>query len=662
MARRVGVQRREGVALITLGGSAEDPSAGFDLPLRRAFDAALSEALATPDLKALVLRAGPNGWPQAADPFADYAPEAPSLADLATRIAAAPVPVVIVLSGMITGGTLALSLAAGLRLAHANARFFCPEPGLGLIPAAGALVRLVRRAGGAAALDAVLAPAPLDAQSAMHLGLCDAVASEGTIETAALSEALRVAEGGAPFTPPDAALADAGAALDALLQARARHAQGPHASLLPQLTELAEAALLLPLEAALDVEAVLMADLLSREDSAALRHLSRARRIALQLGGLPTEIAVAEPRRIALWNPPERLVRALLSRGVTVQIGASQPERLEATLTAVAHAQHKALTAGRIDAARRDADWARLEPVASPTDFTQSDLLIANPTTPEDLADLRARPASAGIMALTGATPAPGELGVDRTRGLAAIWAPEPGHDGSLAQLAMVLRTDGTQVIHGVALPLRLEVAFIAAAERAILAGASPAQVDRALTEWGFPEGPCARLDALGLNAVQARFTVAGRRGRALIAALVDTGRLGKASGAGIYDYPDDAPPQPRVGEENWLAALRLAEGITPQGLTDAEIVARVLAELAGEGAAALETGRAHRASDIDLAAEAALGFPRRHGGPMFQADRIGALALRKRLRALVAEGCPLPSPRLDRMIRDGEKFFEDES
>ncbi|MBZ4023467.1 hypothetical protein CKO11_13475 [Rhodobacter sp. TJ_12] len=662
MARRVSVQRREGVALVTLGGAAEDPGGGFDLALRRALDAALTEAFATPDLKALVVRAAPGGWPQAADPLTDFDAAAPSLASLCARLADAPVPVVAVLSGQIASGGLALAQAAGLRLALASTQFFCPEPGLGLIPTAGATVRLMRRAGGAAALDALLAPRPLDAQAAMQLGLCDAVASDGTIETAALTEALRVAEGGAPFMSPDAALEDAGAALDALSAAQARHDAGPQAALVPQLVELAQAALVLPREAALDVEAVLYEDLLASEQSAALRHLSGARRAAARLAGLPEGMGAEPVAKVALWNPPERLVLGLLGRGGTVQLGAAPATRLEAVLIAVAQAQEKALAAGRIDAARRDADWARLEPIVSPKAITGVDLVLAAPTTADELAALRAGCAGDAVLALVGVTPKPGELAVDRTRGLAVIWAGSTGQERQLLRLASVLRADGAQVVHGTALALRLEVAWLAAAERTVLAGASPAQVDAALTEWGFAEGPFARLDALGLPNVMARFSVAGRQGRALIAALAGTGRQGRAAGAGVYDYPEGAGPQPRAAEENWLAALRLAEGITPQTLSNAEIVARVLAELAGEGAAALETGRAYRASDIDLVAEASLGFPRRHGGPMFQADRIGVLALRKRLRALVGEGAPLPSPRLDRMIREGLSFFDRES
>lgn len=659
MARRVGVQRREGVALVSLGGPAPTLDAGFDPDLRVALMEALGQIFALPDLKAVVLCDGDDGWPAAPDPAMDYDAGAPRLAEICTRLAGAPVPVIAVLRGRISGGAFALAQAAGLRLALPSTCFVFPEPALGLIPAAGATVRLTRRAGGAAVLDAFLAPRPIGAETAMRLGLCDALASESAIETTALGEALRLAEGGRAFPPREAAFEAAGEALDALTAARARHARDGHGALVARLSEVVEAALLLPLAAALDVETSAHDELAAGETSAALRHLARARRATAQLAG-PLAGDEAEPvRRVALWNPPERQVLALLGRGFVLQIGASDARRLKGLLTTVAEAQQAALDAGRIDAARREADWARLEPVAAAGDFEPVDLVIAAPETDQELALLRAARREGEVLALAGVPPGREELGLDRAAGFAAIWPGGPDRRG-LARLAAVLRAEGSLVVAGTALALRLEAAWIAAAERAVLAGASPAEVDAALLRWGFAEAPFARLDTLGVAEVQARLAAAGRQGRALIASLAGTGRGGRAAGAGVYDYPDGGAPQPRPGEASWLGALRLAEGITAQKLRPAQIIARVLAELAGEGAAALETGRALRAGDIDLAAGAAIGFPAVHGGPMLQAERLGALALRKQLRALIAEGAPLPSPLLDRLIRDGGGFLDE--
>lgn len=688
MARRVKVQFREGVALLTIDGAEEGTRGiGFDAPARQALGEALGSALGAPGLRALVLRAGPGGWPLAADPLADYAPEpaasnqsAPSLAALAERLAHAPVPVVAILAGTIGGGALALSQAVGLRLALSSTRFVSPEASLGVLPAAGSLVRMVRRAGPVAALDFVLAGASvqggaaqggaLQGGAALAAGLCDAVASEGAIETAALTEVLRMAALGAaaPVAPRAGVAENPGPALEALAAARPRWpSAGPLAAVTARLVEVAEAALLLPFEAALAFEEVAYDDLAGTEVSAALCHLAQARRQALGgLAGLGAEAPAQRVASVALWNQPERLAGALLARGLAVRIGASDPARLEATLTAVAQAQEQAVQEGRLTPGRREADWARLEPVAAAASLGPADLCLAAPQQAEELAALRAgfAPGAGGAaLALSGVLARPGELGFERMRGPAStIWAGGPGQEGDLRRLAAVLRAEGALVVHGLALNLRLEAAFLAAAERAVLAGATPLQVDEALTGYGFDEGPFALLDRLGLGTALRRLAVAGHGPGPFLDWLMREGRLGQAAGAGVYDHSAEAPahaPRAMPGEAVALSALREAAGVVGRPLSAGEITGRVLAELAGAGAAALQEGAAHRAGDIDLVAVAALGLARHRGGPMFWADRLGLVAARRRLRDLAEEGAPAPVALWDVLIRNGRRFCE---
>lgn len=664
MARRVKMQFRDGVALVTLAGAAEGPRGqGFDASLRAGLAHALDAALANPALKAVVLRAGEGGWPVAEDPLTDYAPSpgAPTLAMLTERLAHAPVPVVAVLTGLIVGGGFALSQAAGLRMALAATRFAAPEFQLGTLPAAGGFVRLARRAGAANALDFLAAGRVVSAEAAMKIGLCDAVASEGAIESAALAEALRVANLGAqaPFPPRAGSVEEPGLYLDALNAARTRHAAGPLAPVAARVADVAEAALLLPFAEALAFEQVAFDDLGATELSAALRAHGAARRAAAgRLAGLPAEAVAGRVTRVALWNQPDRLVAALLSSRLSVQIGASDPARLEASVTAVAQAQEAALRAGRIDAARREADWARLEPVAAVNAFGPADLVIAAPR-PDEVAQLRRGLPLGAVLAVEGVSVLAPELGLSRAAGVSEVWAGTADLAPQLLQLAAVLRAEGALVVHGAALAPRLELAALCAAERAVLAGASPGAVDRALVGWGFAEGPFARLDRLGLGAAQARMSLAGRAPGAYLAWLGLEGRAGRANGAGVYDYPEGAPPQPMAGEAEVLEALRREAGISRRTLGSAEIVTRVVSEMAGAGAAALQAGHAHRASDLDLVAVAALGFPRHHGGPMFQADRRGLLACRKLLRELAEEGAPAPVALWDVLIRNGRSFAE---
>ena len=102
---------------------------------------------------------------------------------------------------------------------------------------------------------------------------------------------------------------------------------------------------------------------------------------------------------------------------------------------------------------------------------------------------------------------------------------------------------------------------------------------------------------------------------------LVRAGRKGQKTGGGWYDYAaGDRKPVP----SDTVAGLLSAQ-ITPgAGLDRAAIAARLVAEMAEEGAAILAEGIAQKSSDIDLVKIHGYGFPRWRGGPMFHAIRRG--------------------------------------
>lgn len=731
MTRRVKLQRREGVALITLPGCQGAADPGFDAALRQSLAGALDLALAEPGLAALVLRAahsgpgagaepepGPHaesavaGWPCATDPVAGLlpdaatAPAAPGIAEIAARIAATPVPVIALLSGRIAGAGLALAQAAQLRMALAGTVIAAPEPDLGLIPGGGALVRLARRAGGAQALAWLASGRDWPAEEALKLGLCDAVSSGGAVETAVLGVALQAAQSPDPRQLPrmDRALADMATYLAALDEARltlapAFAAPGRGAAL-ARAAEVLEAAALLPLDEALAMAEVTFDDLADSPESRALVHVARLRRAASGLAGLtpegapdpgpadpaPTDPAPADSEptgpacasadwpRIALWNQPDRLALALLGAGHAVVLGASDPDQLEPAFTAIAAAQEAAVAEGRLDPEVREADWSRL---GAATDLPgllggapePPGLVIATPRGAAEARALIDARAPGSLLLLEGPFGAASEqalradLGGHRRGGFWDLHSVTPAGRAALPRVAALLRGAGASVIHGgpgAGVAALLEAAFVLAAERLVLAGASPAAVDGAARNYGFAEAPFARVDARGLGPLASLLRACGSRPGAYLTYLPLEGRVGRAGGIGVYAYggPGATPTVPE-GETDLLAALRAEAGITPRALPQAEIQARLLAELAGAGAAALQAGAAHRAGDIDLAAISVLGFPAHRGGPMFQADQAGLIALRKRLRALAEEGAPAPVTLWDVMIRNGRRWSD---
>src|SRR5690348_10374441 len=87
------------------------------------------------------------------------------------RIARLPLPTVAAVDGWALGGGAELAYACDIRLATPTATFGNPEPGLGILAAAGACWRLRELLGASVAKQVLLAGRRLDADDAWRLGL-----------------------------------------------------------------------------------------------------------------------------------------------------------------------------------------------------------------------------------------------------------------------------------------------------------------------------------------------------------------------------------------------------------------------------------------------------------------------------------------------------------
>ncbi len=86
-------------------------------------------------------------------------------------------PFIAALHGYVLGSGIEIALCCDIRLASEDARFGLPEPGLGIIPAAGGSQTLPRVIGGAAALEILLSGRWIGAEEACRLKLVNLVVS-----------------------------------------------------------------------------------------------------------------------------------------------------------------------------------------------------------------------------------------------------------------------------------------------------------------------------------------------------------------------------------------------------------------------------------------------------------------------------------------------------
>lgn len=101
------------------------------------------------------------------------------------RVRRLPMPTLAAVDGWALGGGAELSYACDLRIAGPKAVFGNPEPGLGILAAAGACWRLPELVGESVAKQVLLAGRTLDARAALDCGLVmDVVAAEDLLPAA----------------------------------------------------------------------------------------------------------------------------------------------------------------------------------------------------------------------------------------------------------------------------------------------------------------------------------------------------------------------------------------------------------------------------------------------------------------------------------------------
>ena len=158
-------------------------------------------------------------------------------------------------------------------------------------------------------------------------------------------------------------------------------------------------------------------------------------------------------------------------------------------------------------------------------------------------------------------------------------------------------------------------------ANKLLMEGATPQQIDKVHTDFGMPMGPFQMADLAGVDIGWHRDPT---RIENIRDALAAEGRWGQKKGAGFYDYDEKRNPAPSARVAEIIEDFRSRSNMPKREITDQEIVERTLYPMVNEGALILEEGKAQRASDIDVVWIYGYGWPVYRGGPMFWAQTEG--------------------------------------
>ena len=595
--------------------------------------------------------------------------------EMVNRVETLSKPVVAAIHGACLGAGLELALACHYRVAtdHPKTQLGLPEVQLGLIPGAGGCQRLPRLIGARAALDMILTGKSERGAKALRLGLVDELVPSSILRATAVAAAGRLVRDGLPRRAPKGGVQ--GLLLDRTatgrrLVYRAAEKQvlaksGGHYPAPLRALDAVRVGLEQGITAGLAAEHRAFGELAVGDVSRKLVQVFFATNALKRDDGIPPGIAV--PRQIrrlgvvgAGFMGAGIAGTAVANVEVDTRLKDADLGRVGKGLKSAAGILDERLKRRRLTRPQFD----RLSALVSGGDdyrgFGRADLVIE--AVFEDL-ELKRR-----VLAEVEAVVRPETIFASNTSTIPirdiAAHAERPErvlgmHFFSPVEkmpLLEVIPTDDTApeaIVTAVRFGRRMGKTVIVVAdhpgfwvnrilspylnEAAILLseGVPVEVIDRTMTAWGFPVGPVALLDEVGLDVAQkAGGVMHAAFGDRLqppetLARLLADGRLGRKNGRGFYRYHDGH----KAGVDDSIYGVL---GHRPVEDTDAGVVERRLVHaMLNEAAMALDEGAVRSARDGDMGALFGIGFPAFRGGPLRTIDDYTATRVLETLRDL---------------------------
>jgi 3-hydroxyacyl-CoA dehydrogenase len=675
MTSPIRTERHDDVLVII---SNNPPVNALGAAVRQGLEAGLKEGLADASITAMVIRCDGRTFFAGADitefgkPFVE--PGLPTLVDM---IEASDKPVVAAIHGTALGGGCEVTLACHYRIAVPSAKIGTPEVKLGLLPGAGGTQRIPRVAGVALALEMTAKGDPISAKRALDAGLIDRLAGEDSLEADAIAFARDIAgKRPLPRASEKTATADP-AAVEAFKKENAKRFRGFDAP----------AANIACVEKASDgstyregvaFEQQEFLKLMMGVQSAAQRHIFFAERQAAKIDGIPSDIALRPIKRVGVIGAGTMgggISMNFLSAGVPVTIVEMNQEALDRGAGVIRKNYEASAAKGRMKPEQVEAAMGALNPTLDFDALKDCDLIIEAVYENMDVKkeifgrlDTIAKPGAIlasntsylNIDEIAASTSRPGDvLGMhffspanvmkllEVVRGAKTapdVLATVMGVAKMIKKVAVVAGVCDGFIGNRMLMPRQVE------ANKLLMEGATPEQIDRVHVEFGMPMGPFQMSDLAGVDIGWHRDPT---RIENIRDALAAEGRWGQKTGKGFYDYDEkrNPTPSPRVAEI--IEDFRSKSNLAKREITDQEIVERTLYTMVNEGALILEEKMAQRASDIDVVWIYGYGWPIYRGGPMFWADTEG---LKKIAAGLEKHGFKV-APLLTEKAESGGRF-----
>ena len=205
----------------------------------------------------------------------------------------------------------------------------------------------------------------------------------------------------------------------------------------------------------------------------------------------------------------------------------------------------------------------------------------------------------------------------------------------------------------------RILAPYLNEAANLMLAGEPIEKIDAALVEFGFPVGPLALLDEVGIDIGSKIAPILEKelgerfKGPDAFSRMIDSKRLGRKTGRGFYEYDKKG----KKVDESVYDLLN----VTPNPrLNKSEIAKRCVAQMLNEAVRCLDDGIIASPRDGDIGAIFGIGFPPFLGGPFSYMDSVGASKVSSDMATLASNNAIFaPSETLTSMADNGKTFYE---
>ena len=647
------------------------------------------QAAADPAVKAIVLICAGRTFIAGAD-ISEFGkpPKGATVPEIQTALEGSPKPVIAAIHGTALGGGFETALVCHYRVAVPSAKFGLPEIKLGLIPGAGGTQRLPRLSGVENALNIILSGTPFGAKQALEWGVVDALVEEGKLRDGALAFARKVIDTQMPLRK----IRDLNDKIEAargkpeifekISRDNARKFRGFEAW--KSAIRAVQAAIDLPFDEGMKFERQAFVDLIPSEQSRAQRYVFFAERKAWKIADVTDDTPTLPIRKVGIIGAGTMgggISMNFLNAGIPVTIVETTKEALDRGLGTIRRNYESTAKKGRMTQADVETRMGLLGPGLNLDALSDCDLIIEavfeNMEIKKEIFGKLDKIAKQGAILASNTS----YLDIDEI----AAATSRPDHvlgmhffsPANVMRLLEVVRGAKTaKPVIATAMQLARKIGKVGVlvgvcygfvgnrmlaqrqreAQKLILEGAMPWDVDRVIYDFGLPMGPFAMSDLAGLDI---GWSKAASKSSTIREILCEMDRRGQKTSAGFYDYDEQRNAKPSPIVEKIILDFAAKKGINRRSISDEEILQRCIYPMINEGAKILEEGKAQRASDIDIVWINGYGWPVYRGGPMFYADLIGpekVLAKLKEFEATMGDDFK-PAPLLERIVAEKKRF-----